>query len=215
MADVVLYGMAFSSYVRTARLALAEKGVDYVLEPVELGSEAHGALHPFRKMPAFRHGPVHLFETFAITRYVDEAFAGPPLQPADAADRAVMTQWIGAISDYGYTALVRDYLLIYLFATMRGTEPDRSAIDAAVPKMQATLSTFERLLPPGSPTLVGGDTPTLADFFLLPIIHYLRRTPESASHLASLPGLSAWFDGIAARQSAIDTLPPPPPGPKG
>ena len=38
-------------------------------------------LHPFGRMPAFEHDGFRLFETAAISRYVDEAFAGPALQP--------------------------------------------------------------------------------------------------------------------------------------
>ena len=56
MADVVIYGPSPSTYVRTARLACAEKGITHVLEPLDLGSEAHAKLHPFRKIPAMRHG---------------------------------------------------------------------------------------------------------------------------------------------------------------
>ena len=36
--SVTLYGSAFSTYTRSARLALAEKGVAYTLAPPRLGT---------------------------------------------------------------------------------------------------------------------------------------------------------------------------------
>ncbi len=74
MSDIVVYGFAPSTYVRTARQALAEKGVDNDLETGEFGSAALLELHPFSRIPAFAHGDVRLYETSAIVRYVDEAF---------------------------------------------------------------------------------------------------------------------------------------------
>ena len=44
-------------------------------------TQLRNELHPFSKLPAFRHGEFTLFKTIAIMRYVDEAFKGPPLQP--------------------------------------------------------------------------------------------------------------------------------------
>lgn len=60
MARPIIYGPAYSTYARTVRLALEEKGVGY--DPVEvdlLGEPAqapeHLARHPFGKVPAFEH----------------------------------------------------------------------------------------------------------------------------------------------------------------
>ncbi len=92
MTDIVIHGLAPRTYTRTARLACEEKGVPHRLEPIEFGSARHLALHPFGKIPILEHGDVRVFETLAITRYVDEAFKGPALQPADAKGPAVMTQ---------------------------------------------------------------------------------------------------------------------------
>ncbi len=84
MTDVKLYGFPQSTYVRTARLACEEKGVAYEIVPTEIGSPENLAVHPFARVPAMSHGDFKCFETAAICRYVDEAFDGPALQPADA-----------------------------------------------------------------------------------------------------------------------------------
>ena len=84
MADPILYGPAFSTYARSVRLALEEKGVPYVLEEIDIFSGANAtpeylARQPFGKVPALEHDGFRLYETGAILRYVDEAFDGPSL----------------------------------------------------------------------------------------------------------------------------------------
>ena len=86
MAHPIVYGPAMSTYVWSARLALAEKGVTHELVDVPFGAqreEPHLSHQPFAKVPAFEHDGFALYETQAIMRYVDERFAGTPLQPED------------------------------------------------------------------------------------------------------------------------------------
>ena len=83
---LVLHGYRYSVYLRIARLALAEKGLAY--DRVEVNPfaadvpAAYLALHPFGRVPTLVHDDFALYETGAITRYVDRAFSGPALQPA-------------------------------------------------------------------------------------------------------------------------------------
>src|SRR5918994_5343444 len=74
MADVTLYGIPISTYVRSVRMALAEKGVSYDLVEGWADHPEIAKRQPFGKIPAFRHGDFELYEAFAIARYVDEAF---------------------------------------------------------------------------------------------------------------------------------------------
>ena len=58
MARPIVYGPANSTYVWSARLALAEKGVTHELIDVPFGAhreEPHLSRHPFGKVPAFEH----------------------------------------------------------------------------------------------------------------------------------------------------------------
>ncbi|HEU5294661.1 MAG TPA: glutathione S-transferase N-terminal domain-containing protein, partial [Burkholderiaceae bacterium] len=116
MAGVNLYGLARSVYTRIARLALEEKGAAYTLHEVEIfgpdGVPAeHRARHPFGRIPAFEHDGFWLYETAAITRYVDEAFDGPALQPTQPRERARMNQVIGVIDAYAYRPMIWDVLV--------------------------------------------------------------------------------------------------------
>jgi glutathione S-transferase len=59
MAHPIVYGQAGSTYVWSARLALAEKGVTHELVEVRFGGhreEPHLSRHPFAKVPAFTIG---------------------------------------------------------------------------------------------------------------------------------------------------------------
>src|SRR6476646_1898821 len=108
---LVLHGYRYSVYTRIARLALAEKGVAY--ERVEVDPFApdvpasYLALHPFGRVPTIVHDGFALYETGAITRYIDRGFGGPALQPDDARALARMDQIVGVVDAYGYWPMVR------------------------------------------------------------------------------------------------------------
>ena len=87
MAAPVIYGPAISTYVRTVRLVCEEKGAHYELVEVDImqgGNKTpeHLARHPFGRVPAFEHDGFKLYETSAITRYLDAVLPGPSLTPA-------------------------------------------------------------------------------------------------------------------------------------
>jgi len=205
MADITIYGASASTYVRTARLAATEKGVSYTLEPSDLGSEAHAKLHPFRKMPAMRHGDFVLYETGAITRYIDAAFPGPALQPTDLKARARMDQWVSAASDYCYQAMIREIVIQRVLVPMRGGKPDEAMIKAAWPKTDYQLDVMEKTL--AASPYFAGNAFSLADLFMLPILFYVKMQPEGGSLFAKHKAIAAWFERMAARPSFGATMP--------
>jgi glutathione S-transferase len=202
MTDVILYGLPFSTYVRTARLILAAKGVDHRLQTVNFRSDDYLALHPFRRMPVLDHGTVRLYETLAIGSYVDEAFEGPKLTPATAAGKAQMLQWISAVGDYVYGIVVRDCVMERFVKPMRGLAPDEDKIAAALPAIRDCLQVFDKQL--RSTPYLAGETLSMADLFLAPILAYFAATPEGAKVLPDLPGLSMWFDRVRSTPSWAD-----------
>ena len=196
MSEVTLHGVAPSSYVRTCRMALDEKGVGYTHDPVMPNTEEQLARHPWGKVPALTHGGIVLFETLAITRYIDEAFEGPALQPADPAARAEMDQWISAFIDYMYAPIVRSIVIQRVVVDT----PDEDVIAAAVPQAEKCLQVLERRLDE-APYLAGADV-SLADLFLLPAINYLAMVPEGGPLLARTGNLADWAQRMEARDSA-------------
>jgi glutathione S-transferase len=205
MADVIIYGASASTYVRTARLVCVEKGITHELVPSDLASEAHAKLHPFRKMPAMRHGDFVLYETGAIGRYIDRAFSGPALQPKDIKDLARMDQWVSAISDYCYQNMIREIVIQRVLVPMRGGKPDEAMIKGAWPKAEYELSVIDQTLAK-SPYLAGNAL-SLADLFLLPVVFYVKMQPEGGPLLAKNKAVSAWYDRMTARASFGATMP--------
>jgi hypothetical protein len=133
----VLFGAPYSVYVQAARLALDEKSVEYELVPIDIFTEAgpsaeHLARQPFGKIPAFEHAGFRLYEAGAITRYVDEAFPGAPLQPAEPQARARMNQIISIADSYAYRTLVWDIYVERVSRPASGLVPDEAKIAAAL-----------------------------------------------------------------------------------
>src|SRR6185312_5849049 len=210
MATLEIIGVPQSNFVRTARIACEEKGVPYTLNPARPHSPDVDAIHPFGKIPVMRHGDLALCETRAICGYVDQAFDGPPLIPRDPVAAAVTEQWISMVNTGFDLVLVRQYLIAYFFSGLPGGAPDRTKIDATLPKMREMFALLDGEL--GKRAYLAGDAFTLADAFLLPIMHYMRLMPESAEMVKAAPNVSTWFDRVAARPSAKATEPPPMPG---
>ena len=208
MADPILYGPGYSTYVRSARLALEEKGVNYDLVEFDFLQgmpEEHLERQPFSKVPAFEHDGLKLYETCAIERYVDEAFAGPDLQPADPGQRARMTQIISVLDSYTYPPTIGQLFIQRAVVPMMEGTPDEEAIEAALPKVRHCMETLEGFLD-GQSFLAGGAL-SLADLHLVPIFAYFSATPESGPILEDKPGLHGWWENIRDRDSVKKTEP--------
>jgi hypothetical protein len=62
-----VYGAAYSTYVRTVRLTLEEKGVSYDLVEVDVfaaggASVEYLKINPFGRIPSFEHGDFRMYE---------------------------------------------------------------------------------------------------------------------------------------------------------
>ena len=204
-ATITVYGDPRSSYVRTVRMALAEKGIAYSHEAVPPHTVKVLAICPFGRVPAFRDGDFTLYETTAIVRYIDECFEGPPLIASNPWARAKMEQYVSLINCHGYDAMIRRYVLQYVFPKGAGGTPDRAVIDKALPDIKAQLAMFDAAY--GARNLLVGDAVTLADLLLAPIIFYLSQFPEGKTLLAAAPNVTRAHAAMAERESYQTTVP--------
>jgi glutathione S-transferase len=183
-ATLVLLGDVRSSYTRTARMGLAEKGLAYTMQSCAPHTPEILALHPFGRIPALRDGPIELFETSALLRYVDEAFAGgTALLPGTIIGRARCEQWISATQSYLYDTMVRRFVLQFIFPRGEGGQPDRKVIDGALQEMPAQLAALDKAY--GRHDYLAGDTLSLADLFVAPILAYVEQMPDGAALLGA------------------------------
>jgi glutathione S-transferase len=204
----IVFGAGYSVYVRIVRLALEEKGVAYELDEVDIFADGGPAQdyrlrHPFGKIPAFEHGGFRLYETAAITRYVDEVFPGPALMPATPEARARVSQIIAILDSYAYRTWVWD---IYVERT-DSREPDETKISDALPRAETCLTAIEDLMQGDEYFLASA--PTLADLHAAPMIALFRRAPEGERMLGAHPRWTRWWDHMNQRPSMAATLPPP------
>lgn len=203
---VELHGMDFSVYVRIARLALTEKGVDYHLVPLNPfatdPSDPNRGLHPFGKMPVFMHRGTRIIETQAIVRYIDEGFAGPPLQPASALDRARQNQILGICDSYLYRALVWGLFVEVLRKPAEGEATDLAVVGNALEVTETAFSVIEQILPD-----TADDLPNLGDLYLAPILDYGLRVEAAADIAKKFPRLCEHWSWMRTRASVMKTEP--------
>jgi glutathione S-transferase len=210
MPELQIIGAPQSNYVWVTRIACIEKGVPYALISAAPHSPEVDEIHPFGKIPVMRHGSVALCESRAICYYIDHNFDGPPLVPTDPVKGALVEQWISLVNTAVDPLLVRQYLVAHFFPGTPDGSPNRTIIEAALPKMEQHFATLDRAV--ARTGYLVGDSFTLADIDLLPILYYMNKTPESAAMLERARSLKDYFDRHIARPSVKETIPPPFPG---
>lgn len=204
MADVTIHGIPQSTYVRSCCMVCEEKGIAYERRDAAPHSPELLRYNPTGKVPGFQHGDLILWETSAITRYLDETFGGTRLQPAEASARARMNCWISMINDWLYQTMIRD-LVLPRFGII---EADDAKLEAAAGKLAQQLKLTDDTL--AKSTYLAGDQLTLADLLLAPIIFWLEKTPEGQAALPKYRALGRWYQAMSERRSFQATIPPMP-----
>lgn len=203
---IEIIGFPQSNFVWAVRIACAEKGVPHSLVPRPPHHPEVAAIHPLGKVPVMRHGAVALAESRAICLYLDHAFPGPALMPRGAAAAARAEQWLSIVTGTVETALVRRYLFAFLFPGTADGRPDPARVAADWAAAAPLLPMLEAAVAEG---FVGGAAFTLADAFLLPILHYATALPEAEAAMREAPRLTDWLARMRARPSVGRTTPPP------
>ena len=203
MSDVTLFGFPRSVYVQMAGIVLTHKEVPYTFHDLEteMNTESHIALHPFERVPILRHGDFTVYETSAIVGYIDDAFDGPRLTPADPQKRARMNQWISAVNGYYYPYLIYHVSHERNVFPQLGIPSDEKVVAHAMPKVKTCLEVLERELSQSGAFLLGHEL-SLADYFMLPIIHGFGFSPEAQQMYPQLPSICAWRE----RMEALPTM---------
>jgi glutathione S-transferase len=211
MSEVTVYGAPYSTYVRSVRLALEEKGVPYDLVEVDVLSpegapKEHYARQPFGKIPAFEHVGFPLYETTAINHYIDEVFDGPALMPSDPRARARANQVISLLDSHGYRACVWDVYVERVFVPSQGGESNEETVAKGLKTAETCMMALEALMGDG-PYLAGAE-PSLADLHAYPIFRYFLMSPDGGEAFKRHPKLCAWWEAMSARPSVAATVSP-------
>jgi glutathione S-transferase len=204
-----LHGYKYSVYAWITRFALHEKGVGY--QWVEVNpfaddlSADYLALHPFGRVPTLVDGDFTLFETSAITRYIDEAFDGPVLQPSALRASARVNQIISIVDNYVYWPLVRQVFSHGLIGPRIGRPSDPSEYQQGLTAAPRILRALDGLV--GDESFLVGDTLTLADIHLAPMMSYFTAAKDGFDLLEQHKSLHDWWTTISLRPAFANTKP--------
>lgn len=212
MSETIVYGFPRSTFVNIVRLVLTHKDVAYRFEDLEpvMGRSEHLALHPFNRVPIFRHGDFTVYETRAIVGYIDEVFAGARLMPQNPHARARMNQWIGVVDSYVYPYMIYHVTHERLVFPELGIASDEKVVAHALPKVENALVAIERELADGRDYLLGPEL-SIADFYLLPSTFAFSLTEEGKAMYPKYPAFCRWrerMESLPTTQKLRAILPP-------
>lgn len=187
-----LYGYFRSSAAFRTRIAFNLKGVKPDLRFIHLlrdGGEQHSerykALNPQQLIPALVHQGQTITQSLAIIEYLDEIVPMPSLLPSDPVGRARVRQLALAVAcDIHPINNLR--VMQYLKHVLGADEQVRT--DWQCHWITAGLLALETVLQGDAATglFCHGDTPTLADAFLIPQLANARRARMDLSNFPTL-----------------------------
>ncbi len=208
MSDIVLWGFDGSTYVRTVKMLLSEKGVTQfkqmplnVLEG-EPKQPEHLQRHPFGKVPVLDYDGFRILEITAIARYLNDVLPGKSFIPPTPKDRARMDMVVGIVDSYGYGALVGGVAAFHLFPGFVGGKNDamrKAGIENGRKTIEFAMKTK------GPSPFIAGDL-SLADLYLAPIASYISLTPDKDA-VFDVDGFADWWATIQDLKSFKDTQP--------
>lgn len=222
------------------RMCLHEKGVEYNHVAYDIAALGHLVpsyltLNPDGVLPTLVDGSTIVVESSIINAHIDEAFAGPPLQPTVAALRAEMRTWVQfqdnvlhpATRPHTFSLMLThprsplkllteaeiearllhhpDPGRVAMFRQMLRNPASPNALAAAETTLDRALSRIQHRLSDGRPWLVG-DALSLADIAMVGVIDRLEHC--GLSHLwKTRPCLDRWVARLQERPSYRAAIP--------
>ena len=193
-----IIGFPRSNFVRTVRMVAQEKGVAYDHIPAMPHSDEVKAINPLGLIPVMRHDDLELPESHAIARYIDAAFDGPALVPGDPKAAANVNRWVSTVNTAVDQMFMRKYVVEYAFHKDADGNVVRDVIDETIKRLPKMFAMLDAAVADG---FLGGDTFTMADCFLMPILAAVQKFPEGKACTENSPNLQAYFAKLSERDS--------------
>lgn len=197
---IKLYHFWESGNSREVRIVLAEKGLDFESEIVnvmkgETRTPEFLAMNPFGKVPLLIDGDQRVYEASIINEYLEEQYPKPRLMPREPAARAAVRQIIHWANQHIHANLGP----VLLETLLKPEEArDKAMIERRGKVIEAAIAKIDKHLAKG-PFLCGEFS--LADAALAPhvtVLGIIGLHPEE-----TLPGFAAWVERLKARPSFV------------
>ncbi|WP_412553040.1 glutathione S-transferase family protein [Shimia sp. MIT1388] len=192
--QVTLCGFKESIYTQVVMMALAAKGVAFELKrdnPFEAGPSGP---HPFARVPVLLHGEFAIYETAAITRYVDRAFDGIGLAAEDAESLARMDQVISISDNYAYWPMVRQAYAHGVVRKQAGIDWDKAQVQDGLRAAEPVLKVLDEMASEG--WVLNGLRISLADCHVAPMVAAFAQLPKGRKMTAQFSALSCWLEWV-------------------
>lgn len=216
-------------------LTLVEKGVKFESHYLDLlNFDQHKpeylAINPNGTIPAMVHGELALTESTAIMEYVDEAFDGPALRPADPVERWRMRWWMKFFDQHFAPSVSMIGWSVFVGPSVRQRDPEalKAAIDRiplkerriawskaiyntfspeelAESRRRATAATLEVEQALSQRPWLAGDHYSLADINGFNLGYALPLSLPDVANDERTPALMAWLRRIYARPATQET----------
>jgi len=198
-----LYGVPLSPFVRKARLALAEKGVDYDLVPVfPFGDKSEiQDISPVGKIPAYRDGDFGFSDSSVICAYLEKTVPSPALYPSGAQDYA-RALWLEEFADYKMADVMGTvFFNRYVKPKIMGEKSDEAAVNTALTEgILPVLDFLTQQL--GSDDFFVGNTFSVADLAIATHLIQLEIGDERVDDAAH-PDVANWLIRVRQRPSFV------------
>ena len=206
-AELLLYSYWRSSSAYRVRIALNLKGIQYRQKYVHLvreGGEQHRIeyreVNPLGLVPALVHENQTIVQSMAICEYLEEAFTDIPLLPVKASARARVRTIAQSITSE-IQPLNNLAVMHYLKNEMHQDDVVIKAwyahwITRGFSAVESWLST------PDSGLYCHGDTPSLADCFLVPQVYNAERFSCDLEFYPNIRRIAAQCRSLAAFDAA-------------
>ncbi|MGI3170596.1 glutathione S-transferase family protein [Pseudooceanicola sp. C21-150M6] len=193
---LTIYGRNTSSNVQLVMWAVNELGLDH--ERLDYGgvhantrTEEYLAKNPMGLVPVMEDGPVRMFESAAILRYLGARYGDGNFWPADPVMRGPMDTW----AEWGKNTFSAAVLKVFLLSVRTARSKQDPAAIAEAGAAVAPLATMlnDRL---SAMEWVGGDHFSFAD---IACGHILHRYHTMEFDRPDLPVLKDYFDRLQTR----------------
>lgn len=204
---LTLYGYYRSSSAYRVRIALNLKGLDYEqtfihLRKGEQFSDDYAVLNPQRQVPTLvtDDGAI-MVQSPAILEWLEESYPDPPLLPDDPAARQ-RVRALAAVPGCDIHPIGNLRVLKYLQTDLRQNQEAANAW--ARHWIELGFDGLERMLAehPATGTFSHGETPTLADIYLVPQAFNAQRFAVDMDRYPTIQRISDACAGIDAFEKA-------------